>query len=88
MAAEVVDCVPSPPLQPSATAREREAMSTCQTDVRLEAGQAAPTSVVQQQQLVGLGTGGEMAQPGVGELSLKMLMSSRVSYYVAREISR
>lgn len=68
MAAEVDSLPPSPPRLPSD--REREAMSTCQVDVRLEAGQASG------QQLVGLG---EMAQGGLGEVSIKMLMSSKVS---------
>lgn len=70
MAAEVDSLPPSPPLLPSE--RELEAMSTCQVDVRLplEAGQAGS------QQLVGLG---EMAQGGLGEVSIKMLMSSKVS---------
>ena len=69
MAAEVDSLPPSPPLLPSE--RERENMSTCQVDVRLEAGQASG------QQLAGLG---EMAaQGGLGEVSIKMLMSSKVS---------
>lgn len=50
--------------------RERDPMSTCQVDVRMEAGQAS----VQQHM-------GDMAQGGIGaaEVSIKMLMSSKVS---------
>ncbi len=64
-----------------------EAMSTCQVDVvRMDAGQATPTSI--QQQFVPTGLGGEqMAQGGGGalgvEVSIKMLMSSKVSIKVA-----
>lgn len=70
MAAEV-DSIPSPPnLLPSELELEREAMSTCQVDVMLEAGQASG-----QQQL------GEMSQGSLGaaEVSIKLLMSSKVS---------
>lgn len=65
MAAEV-DAMLSPPLD--------EDISTCQVDERMETGQASAGG----QQLVGLG---EMAQgnAGASEVSIKMLMSSKVS---------
>ena len=48
---------------------ERDPMSTCQVDVRMEAGQASVQHM------------GDMAQGGIGvaEVSIKMLMSSKVS---------
>lgn len=61
-----IEPMPSPPMLP-------EAMNTCQVDVRLD----------DTQQMMGMG-GGEMSQVTVGaaEVSIKMLMSSKVSLCV------
>lgn len=80
-----VESLPSPPLLGSER-EQRDGMSTCQVDVRLEAGQAAPGPANTMQQLTTAGHGGDtMAQGGIamgaGELNVKMLMSSRVSYF-------
>ena len=67
MAAEI-DSMPSPPRLPS----DREAMTTCQVDVRtLEEASGV-------QQMMGVG---ELPQASIGaaEVSIKMLMSSKVS---------
>ncbi len=75
MATEI-DSMPSPPRLPSELVeREREDLSSCQVDVMMDAGQIGTSSVVQQ--MVGMG---DLPQANVGaaEVSIKMLMSSKV----------
>ena len=76
MATEI-DSMPSPPGLPSELAeRERDALSSCQVDVRMETGAV--------QQMVG--GMGELPQASIGaaEVSIKMLMSSKVSVQYER----
>ena len=78
MATEI-DSLPSPPGLPAelASDRERDSLASCQVDVRMDAGQVGSPTVVQQM----VGGMGELPQASIGaaEVSIKMLMSSKVS---------
>ena len=85
MATEI-DSIPSPPRLPSELVDlEHEALSNCQVDVRMDTDLGPGGNV---QQMVGMGGDLPQASIGAAEVSIKMLMSSKVSILGEREVER